>query len=152
MRDRTAVLRTVGVGYDGSPEAEAALAFGQALALSAGAELHVRAIVDDRVPTVLRSSLAGLVKVHWSDATMAEHELLERGLTAALDGVARVSSEVASGNPVARLLEFSRGLDLLVIGSRRWGTAARVLLGSTGAAILHDAACPVLAVPRPAVS
>ena len=39
-------------------------------------------------------------------------------------------------------------LDLLVIGSRRWGPAARVVLGGTGEAVMHEAACSVLAIPR----
>jgi nucleotide-binding universal stress UspA family protein len=36
-----------------------------------------------------------------------------------------------------------------VIGSREWGPTARLLLGSTGEALMHDSACAVLAVPRP---
>ena len=47
-------------------------------------------------------------------------------------------------------MELGEQVDLLVIGSRRWGAATRVLVGSTGEALLHDAACPVLVVPRPA--
>jgi len=60
-----------------------------------------------------------------------------------------VSFEVARGRPASALLELSRGVDLLVIGSRRWGMVARLVLGSTGEALLHDAECPVLVVPRP---
>ncbi|MGH2866670.1 MAG: universal stress protein [Solirubrobacteraceae bacterium] len=52
---------------------------------------------------------------------------------------------------VARALERvarreHRGL--LVIGSRRWGPIARVILGSTGETLLHGASCPILVVPR----
>jgi nucleotide-binding universal stress UspA family protein len=57
--------------------------------------------------------------------------------------------DVALGRPADALLAFSEHVDLLVIGSPRWGTTARLLLGSTGEALMHDAACPVLAVPRP---
>jgi nucleotide-binding universal stress UspA family protein len=35
-----------------------------------------------------------------------------------------------------------------VVGSRRWGPVARLLLGSTGEALLHDARCSALIVPR----
>jgi nucleotide-binding universal stress UspA family protein len=35
-----------------------------------------------------------------------------------------------------------------VIGSRRWGAAARLLLGSIGEALMHSARCPVMVVPR----
>jgi nucleotide-binding universal stress UspA family protein len=37
------------------------------------------------------------------------------------------------------------------LGSRRWGEAARVLLGCTGEALMHGASAPVLVVPRPEV-
>ena len=47
------------------------------------------------------------------------------------------------------LLKLSGELDLLVIGSRRWGAVARLMLGSTGEALMHGARCPVLVVPRP---
>jgi nucleotide-binding universal stress UspA family protein len=41
-------------------------------------------------------------------------------------------------------------MDLLVIGSRRWGPLARLLLGSTGEALARDAGCPLLVAPRAA--
>ena len=57
--------------------------------------------------------------------------------------------EVARGRPADRLAELGDKVDLLVIGSRRWGATARVLLGSTGEALMHDARCPIMVVPRP---
>jgi nucleotide-binding universal stress UspA family protein len=50
---------------------------------------------------------------------------------------------------VELLHELCDQVDLLVIGSRRWGSAARVLLGSVGESLLQAAGCSVLAVPRP---
>jgi nucleotide-binding universal stress UspA family protein len=47
------------------------------------------------------------------------------------------------------LLALSEEVDPFVIGSRRLGPVARVLLGSTGEAVLHDAAACVLVVHRP---
>jgi nucleotide-binding universal stress UspA family protein len=38
----------IGVGYDGDPEAQAALELAGSLARSAGAKLFVRSVVDDR--------------------------------------------------------------------------------------------------------
>ena len=57
--------------------------------------------------------------------------------------------EVLRGDPAGVLLELSERVDLLIIGSRRWGAMARVLLGTVGEALLHDASCPILIVPRP---
>jgi nucleotide-binding universal stress UspA family protein len=60
-----------------------------------------------------------------------------------------VHTQVTRGRPADALLPFSEQVDLIVIGSRRWGPVARLLLGSTGEALAHDAACALLVVPRP---
>jgi nucleotide-binding universal stress UspA family protein len=143
-------LRKVGVGYDGGAEAALALALAGSIAAAAGAELEVRGAVDDRVPMLLRSALAGLVATEWSDAVFEQERLLHEQILAATDGFdTRVTATVLRGRPADALLALSEAVDLLVIGSRRWGPAARVLLGSTGEALLQGAACSVLTVPRP---
>jgi nucleotide-binding universal stress UspA family protein len=144
-------LRRIGVGYDGGPESESALALASSLAAAAGAELHVRGVVDDRIPVLMRSALDGLVDTEWTNVIREEEQRLnDQCLAATKAADAQVRIEVLRGRPADALLALSCEVDLLVIGSRRWGTPARVLLGSTGEALLHDAACPVLAVPRPA--
>jgi len=68
-----------------------------------------------------------------------------------LDG--DVDTDVTVGSASAELEDLSRSVDLLVIGSRRWGAIARVVNGSTGEALLHGGACcPVVLVPRPRVA
>lgn len=79
-----------------------------------------------------------------------QSSLRERAEPAAGRTGARATVETVAGRPADALRELSSNVDLLVIGSRRWGPAWRVLLGSTGEALLHDAACSVVAVPRPA--
>ncbi len=143
-------LRHIGVGYDGSPESESALALAVSIAAGAAANLHVQAVVDDRVPVFARSALSGVVEVEWDETIRTE---MDETHTRAVEAGERLGAQldvgVARGRPADVLLELSQDLDLLVIGSRHWGPAARVLLGSTGEAIMHDAACAVLAVPRP---
>jgi len=147
-------LTRVGVGYDGAPESEAALALAGALALSAGATLRVRAVVDDRVPMVgWQSAVREQVLVMW-DELLAPHiaALLERAQSASeATGAAVEQVDVRRGRPADALIELCEELDLLVIGSRRWGGTARVLLGRTGEALMHDATAPVLVVPRPEI-
>jgi nucleotide-binding universal stress UspA family protein len=144
-------LRRIGVGYDGEPESQVALVLAASIARAAGGELRVCGVVDDRIPLLLRSPLAGLVVAEWQEAMAEEEERLHKQILAARENAgAHVSAEVSCGRPADALLELSEQVDLLVIGSRRWGPVARVLLGSTGEALLHGAACPVLAVPRPA--
>ena len=79
----------------------------------------------------------------------SEDQLMEHLRTAAqsLDG--NVATEVRRGRPADRLVELARDVDLIVIGSRRWGQAARLILGSTGEGLMFHAPCPVMVAPRP---
>jgi nucleotide-binding universal stress UspA family protein len=149
---RDAKFARIGVGYDGSPESVAALELAAAIALEAWAEIHVCGIVDDRMPSVGFGILwVGGTAGAWKEIVQEQVDLLrDRALDAVKNVGSRVEVVAEPGRPADGLLALSRGVDLLVIGSRRWGPAARVLLGSTGEAVLHDAACPVLTVPRPA--
>jgi nucleotide-binding universal stress UspA family protein len=140
----------IGVGYDASPESESALALAASIAGGAGAELHVQGIVDDRIPLFGRSALSRFVEVEWNEVIGTEMVNLRARAVAAGERIgAPLDVGVARGRPANVLLELSEHVDLLVIGSRRWGPTARVLLGSTGEALMHDAACAVLAIPRP---
>ncbi len=144
-------LRRIGVGYDGGPEADAALAWASSIAAAADAELCVRAVVDDRVPVLLRSALQGLVAVELRDVVEEEvNRLRSQATAAAADMGAQARIEVMCHRPAEALTALSENVDLVVIGSRRWGPAARVLMGSTGEGLLQRAACPVVTVPRPA--
>lgn len=144
-------FRRVGVGYDGSPESEAALALAAGIAEAAAAELDVRCVVDDRMPTMGWGRVwLGDMMAEWQQVVGSERDKLRKRAIEAGDRIgATVKAEAVAGRPADALLRLSEEVDLLVIGSRRWGPAARVLLGSTGEALLHDAACPVVAVPRP---
>jgi nucleotide-binding universal stress UspA family protein len=141
----------IGVGYDGGPEAQAALELGATIAAAAGAELHVRAVVDDRIPALGWVTIAGgAVSTVWHDVVRDEADALRAKVADAARATAEaVETDVQLGRPADALLELSENVDLLLIGSRRWGPVARVLLGATGEALLHDASCPVLVVPRP---
>lgn len=54
------------------------------------------------------------------------------------------------GDPAEVLAARSRELDLLVIGSRGYGPVRHALVGNVSWAVMRDAACPVLVVPRSA--
>jgi len=145
-------LARIGVGYDGSPEAEAALALAASIARGAHADLEVYAVVDDRTPPIGWSRFAsgGAAHAEWEDAVLAEADRRQSETEAAAKECGtRARVEIKRGRPADALLELSESVDLLVVGSRRWGPVKRVLLGTTGEALLHDAACPVVVVPRP---
>jgi len=144
-------LAHIGVGYDGSAESEAALALAGSIAAAAAARISVRGVVDDRIPGLVWTRYAQeQVSGMWSELLAPEAESLRVKAQAAADATgASAEVDVRRGRPADELRELGEGVDLLVIGSRRWGATARVLLGSTGEALLQDATCPVLMVPRP---
>ncbi|HUA48792.1 MAG TPA: universal stress protein [Solirubrobacteraceae bacterium] len=146
-------LRRIGVGYDGGAEAGAALAVAASIAGGAGAEVHVQAVVDDRPPPFSWSGLAGILRAEWDELIEEEMaQMRDQAAAAARPLVAPVDIAVSRGRPSDVLMELSESVDLLVIGSRRWGPTHRLLLGSTGEALMHGSACGLLAVPRPTVT
>lgn len=72
------------------------------------------------------------------------HELRKAGITAEL----RLATTASSG-PAHYVAEIAAevGADVIVVGSRGHGPIAGALLGSVAQHLLHDAHCPVLAVP-----
>jgi nucleotide-binding universal stress UspA family protein len=54
------------------------------------------------------------------------------------------------GDPAEVLVNRSRDLDLLVVGSRGYGPLRHALVGNVSWDVMRKAACPVLVVPRSA--
>ncbi len=55
-----------------------------------------------------------------------------------------VTPVILFGSPAATLLDYSREVDLLVIGDAGRGVNSGLFLGPTGQALLHRSACPVV--------
>jgi nucleotide-binding universal stress UspA family protein len=138
------------VGYDGGPEAKAALALAAELAQAAQARLLVRRVVEDRVPA--------LTPEEWSAVREWSHEhSWEDAVQSALRGTETEAEQlrtpadvsVTFGDPGYELRELSAAADLIVVGSRRWGPIARLVTGGVGETLVADASGSVLIVARP---
>ena len=127
-------LQRIGVGYDGSPQAQAALAAARALA---GDGTEIRALGIATPPQGLVTPLG----VSAVAAIEAKREQIERCI-GELDG--GVEGNVVDGIAHQRLAELSGEVDLLVVGSSQRGKVGRVLLGSTSETLSRQAACPLL--------
>jgi nucleotide-binding universal stress UspA family protein len=142
-------LDAIAVGVDGSAESEAALQLAVGIARRAGAHLWLQMVVPD-IPSawmgdasLASSSLSGAA----SNQRRADaYELLDR----LLDDIEGVPAEGGAtvGDPASVLTGLGRSVDLLVVGSRRWGPLARLALGSTSEAVVRHADGPVLVLPR----
>jgi nucleotide-binding universal stress UspA family protein len=137
-------IATIGVGFNRSPEAGAALELAVALARDKDAGLRLRTSVT--VPVAFVPAYA--YTYDWG-AIEAEHRTMAQAdLEEATAGVdVPVVTETTSGTPSGDLTELSELVDLMIVGSRGWGAGRRVVLGSTSDRLTHHAQCPVLVVP-----
>jgi amphi-Trp domain-containing protein len=144
FRHDDAALRHVGVGYDGSPEAGAALELGMRLAREHGAAVEITAVVSyedmDRYFGLPPGGDGG------DDPEEALKSRVEKEVRK-LSPAVRVSSSVVSGDPVLVLDDRARELDCLVVGSRHHGPLAGVLLGSVTSELVLSLRCPLVVTP-----
>ena len=145
-------LRRVAVGFDGGSHAAAALALGTELAEGASAELHVLGVVDDRIPSPSWAEMwLQPFRDEWDKTIDDQVATLERQIQDAVaDSSADVYPAVVRGVASQALGALSERVDVVVIGSRRWGVAARMLLGGTGEALARNCRAPLVIVPAPA--
>jgi nucleotide-binding universal stress UspA family protein len=141
------VLQRIGVAFDGSDEARAALRAGVALAERAGARLDVIAVLD--VAGFGAPALMGGPGYGRTSADLDARATLHLGTVVAdLPAGARATGQLLTGAPAAELARASESLDLLLVGSRRYGPLRAVLLGGVSGRVIRHAACPVVVTPR----
>ena len=129
---------SIGVGYSGTPESKVALATARELAARSGA--RVRALQVVSLPPYLFSGMLPPGDLGIDDLIAAAEEEM-----ATLDGV---ETEVHYGAVDLDLEQFSKEVDLLVVGSRAYGPAMRLIEGSTSLFLLGHSRAPLLVLPR----
>ena len=144
-------LRRIAVGFDGGSHACAALDLALQLAQRSHAELFVRGVVDDRITTPSWTEMwLKPFRDEWENAVEDEIQQVRQQLERAIEGAGvEVTAEVVRGVPPNSLAALSADVDLIVIGSRRWGTAARLLLGGTGEGLARSSRAALMLVPAP---
>jgi nucleotide-binding universal stress UspA family protein len=135
------------VGIDGSPVADAALAFALEEARLRSALLR---IVCAWEPT--SSAYAGEAFAATPDIFLESEHHAEDVLRAALERAAASGVETEAlaeeGRASSVLVEQSEGAALLVVGSRGLGATKRLLLGSVSTELAHHVTCPLVIVPH----
>lgn len=148
LHEREFRFTTVAVGYDGRAESELALSFADQIAAGADAELQIHGFAMERVPPFTTDG--------WIPAeALDELRDLDRNATldvcraAVAQTAARSRPEAAVGDPGYGLRDVSQHVDLMVIGSRRWGAVARLVLGGVGETLASDCGASLLITNRP---
>ena len=134
-------IEVVAVGFDGSPEACAALSWAASLCGSLGASLEV-------VHAVGLLEEAHLV----ASVPISEPEIHALARDAGLPAD-RLDVNRLDGSPADVLLRLTTPpsrIDLLVVGSRGLGQKAGTVLGSTSLEVAERAAVPVVIIPAQA--
>jgi nucleotide-binding universal stress UspA family protein len=140
-------LRTIGVGYDGSDESEAALATATELARRVGATLRVIRVFDaTEIGTPALMSGPGYINMP-KEIERTQRERFERRMSEQPNDVV-LESVFCIGSPNRDLAAESESVDLMVMGSRGYGPLHAVLLGGVAHAVVRKAACPVIILPR----
>lgn len=130
-------IDVVGLGWDGSPQSEAALDVARAIAEAAHG--HVRALEVVGLPLwpVPEASMAG---------RDVARQVAEANVTVgALEGV---EGHAVSGLAVDELTRFAADVGVLVVGSRQRGPLGRVVIGSTSEGLTRRCPTPLVVVPR----
>ena len=137
------------VGIDGSPAADAALAF--ALEEAKLRKLPLRIVCGWEVPAIEYAGAAFAATPEIStEAERLADEVLERaaGLVGTNPGI-HVETVSEQGHPANVLLEQAKGATLLVVGTRGRGGVKSIVLGSVSQAIAHHHHGPIAIIPAP---
>lgn len=137
-------LDKVVAGVDGSVHGRAAVEWAAGISGLTGAEViavHAVGLLEELTPAFTTTDHRSLAEMR----ERLEHEWLDD----LPDTSARVRFVLRESNPVLALLAVveEEGADLLVVGTRGTGGRPDALLGSTSAAVIERAPCPVVVIP-----
>jgi nucleotide-binding universal stress UspA family protein len=140
-------LRVLAVGYDLTEESEAALELAAEVAGAAEGTLRILTVDESRTERYA-DLLSGAVAE--SPPTIARERLkmIVMRKRDSLPVQLRADAQILHGRPAAELLNELVGVDLMLMGSRGYGTVGRALLGSVAAEVVRAAPCPIVIVPR----
>lgn len=128
-RSNPGEIRSIAVAYDGTPSADEAVQFATEAARRRDASLKLIAVVprdSDEMQATINRAVAALPP-----------DIEAEGTVIVANSAVRTLSDLPGEQP-----------DVLVCGSRGYGVARQVLLGSVSSLLVRNAAYPVVVVPR----
>jgi nucleotide-binding universal stress UspA family protein len=134
-------LAKIGVAYNGTPEAEAALALAREVAARDRAEVRALEVVS--IPSY---AFTGLVPPAFGETV----ETMLAEANERVSGLEGVTARAVYGLAGEELAEFGDEVDILLVGSRGYGPIRRLVLGSTSEYLQRHARCSLLVLPRTA--
>jgi nucleotide-binding universal stress UspA family protein len=149
-------MQRILVAVDGSAAAQAAVGLAADLAGKYDAELVLVTVVSDLAPALVSSfgeyarmeGIQGPASEYAAGVAIAKSAIDEAEKAARDKGAARISTEMAFGDPAAEIVSAAkaREVDLVVVGSHGHGRLAGLVLGSVSQKVVSHAPCPVLVI------
>jgi nucleotide-binding universal stress UspA family protein len=139
-------VRSIVVGTDGSPSADAAVRRAAELAKGSGTRVHLVTAYPD-VPTY-RETIASSAKAEPIDLRQVAESILARESRALEDEGIEVMAHAREGDPAEVIIDVvqEEGADLIVVGARGLSGLQRFLLGSVSSKLSHHAPTSVMVV------
>lgn len=142
-------LRRMGVGFVPTVDGREALETAAGLAATLAATLEVFAVAPPAAFVAAPAPPVILGTPRGDELRQARRDDIERATRRAVAELAPGATvRVEEGDPATVLADETRSLDLLVCGSRGQGAITGAVLGTVSRRLVHEAACPVLVVPR----
>ncbi len=139
------------VGVDGSPAADAALAFALEEAKLRQLPLRIVCAWEIRPREYAGAAFVPTPDLARSAEGEAEAVLARAAAMLGADLGVHVETAAVAGHPAKVLIEQAVGATLLVVGTRGHGGLASLVLGSVSQAVAHRCSAPLAIVPsRPA--
>jgi nucleotide-binding universal stress UspA family protein len=154
IQEKMGMIKKILVPTDGSAHAGKAFDYAADLSVKYGAELHlIHVVSESKVP----EGLDDLIRSERIQDGPRERVFLEKmgdviiqslKTKAEQKGIDRLKSEVLSGDPAEKILEYSsaNGIDMIVMGSRGLGAIKLLLMGSVSNKVCNLADCTCVTV------
>ena len=136
----------VAVGIDGSERSDIALTWAIEQAQRRDARLHI--VSSYELPTYTAHTFEGAGASIDSRLFEAANEFLDIAVNRSQAAGVETSSSLETGDPAAILVELSKKVATVVVGSRGRGSFADRLLGTVSSAVPAHAYCPTVVVPE----
>jgi nucleotide-binding universal stress UspA family protein len=142
-------MNRIVVGVDGSEEARVALRWALHEARLRGAELMVAHVWQPLDLVVPAGTLSDPALNFQSDLDTGASRVLDAAMVELgddIEGIDVRTQLLDDGSVAGRLVDLATGAELLVVGSRGWGSVRGRLLGSVSQQCAHHTRCPLVVV------
>jgi nucleotide-binding universal stress UspA family protein len=139
-------VRSIVVGTDGSPSADAAVRRAAEVAKGVGTRVHLVTAYPD--VATFRETIVSSAKADRIDLRNVAESVLARESRALTDQGIDVATHAREGDPAEVIIDVAQehGADLIIVGARGLSGLQRFLLGSVSSKLSHHAPTSVMVV------